>query len=88
MKNKIESLELEKAINTVKTNKEEKGIIPKSEKKIVIINGEKDFSGMTLKISKALYKNNQNYVYKAGTKWEDIDIFGKKNIKFTENDFK
>ena len=36
-KNKIDNLELEKALNKIKTDKEDRGIIPKNDKKIIII---------------------------------------------------
>mgnify|MGYP005990432401 CR=1 FL=1 len=84
---KIESKELEKALNKIKSQKEEKGDIPKNNKKIVIVNGRKEFKGRSLKIEKRLFKNGQNYVYLAGTKWDDIDEFGKKNLCFSESDF-
>ncbi len=79
--------QLENALNTIKAKKEQAGIIPKNNKKIIIINGVKDFKGKSLRIGKGLFKRGQNYLYKAGTKWEDIDNFGKKNIHFSETDF-
>lgn len=88
MKNKvIEKDDIELALNTLKKKKEEAGTIPSDNKKIVVVNGKKDFKGRSLKVNKGLFKNGQNYTYKAGTKWEDIDIFGKKNIHFNESDF-
>lgn len=89
MKNeKIEKDEIQDAINTIKKRKEEVGAIPVDNKKIVVVeNGKKNFSGMALKRAKSVIKNNVCYSYKAGTKWEEIDEFGKKNIDFNENDF-
>lgn len=84
---KIESSELDKALDVLKAKKEESGIIPKSSKKTIIVNGKKEFKGKSLRIDKGLFKNGQNYTYKAGTKWADIDVFGKKNISFSESDF-
>ncbi len=84
--NKIENSDIQGALNTLKKSKEEKGIVPKSNK-IVIVNSKIDFKGKSLKINKGLFKGGQNYTYKAGTKWEDIDVFGKKNIHFKESDF-
>lgn len=89
MSKKIEKGEVEKALNTFKEQKEKEGIIPKSNKKIVLMdNGVEDFSGMTLKITKGVIKNDVYYSYKAGTNWEAIDAFGKKNIRFNISDFK
>ena len=86
--NKItESSDLDKALDVLKTKREEKGIIPKSDKKTIIVNGKKEFTGKSLKIDKGLFKDGQNYTYRAGTKWADIDVFGKKNISFAESDF-
>lgn len=82
-----ESNEIAGVLNGLRTSKEEKGIIPKSNKKIIVVNGQKEFKGKSLKINKGLYKDGQNYVYPASTKWEDIDNFGKKNIHFSESDF-
>ena len=79
--------EITAAINTVKKQKEDKGIIPKNNKTIVMIDGQKDYKGKTLKRQKCVYVNNQNYSYPIDTKWEDIDIFGRKNIKFSDKDF-
>lgn len=79
--------EFESALNALKKKKEEKGIIPSDNKKVVIIDGKKDFSGKVLKIQKGLFKNGQNYTYSAGTKWEELDVFAKKNIHFSESDF-
>lgn len=84
---KIKSDEIQAAISTLKTNKEEKGIIPATNKKIIIRSGVSNFKGKSLKIDKGLFKNGRNHFYKAGTKWEDVDAFGKKNIVFSESDF-
>jgi hypothetical protein len=84
---KEQANEIEAVLNAVKKDKEENGVIPADNKKIIIIDGQKDFSGKSLKIQKGLFKNGQNYSYAAGTKWEDIDIFGRKNIHFSESDF-
>lgn len=84
---KLESKELEEALNKIKSQKEKQGDVPKNNKKIVIVNGRKEFKGKSLKIEKRLFLNGQNYVYLAGTKWEEIDEFGKKNIHFSESDF-
>lgn len=84
---KIEKDDVELALNTLKKKKQEAGAIPNDNKKIVIINGKIDFKGKSLKVNKGLFKNGQNYTYKAGTKWEDIDNFGKANIRFNESDF-
>lgn len=85
--NKTEAKEIEVALNTLKKKKEEAGIIPADKKKIKIVGGMKDFSGMTLKVKKGVIKDGQYYSYDAGTKWEDIDTFGRKNIRFSESDF-
>ena len=84
----IKSSEITDALSTLKKKKEDAGIIPADGKKIVVTDGRQDFSGKSLKIIKGLFKNGKNYSYKAGTKWEDIDVFGKKNIRFKESDFK
>lgn len=86
-KNNELNSEIENTLNTLKKKKEERGNIPNNNKKIIIINNQKEFKGKSLKISKGLFKDGQNYVYKAGTPWEDIDIFGRKNIHFSESDF-
>lgn len=87
-KEKIESKELENAINSLKEGKVQRGVIPDDKKRIKIVGDMKDFSGMTLKITKGVVKNDIYKSYKAGTKWEDIDVFGRKNIHFSESDFK
>lgn len=84
---KEEANEIEVALNVLKEKKEQAGQIPADNKKIVIIGGTQDFSGKSLRITKGLFKNDQNYSYAAGTKWEDIDLFGRKNIHFEESDF-
>lgn len=84
---RIESKEIETAINTLKEKKEARGIIPTTGKKLIISNGVKNFNGKSLRINKGLFKNGQNYIYKAGTEWKDIDAFGQKNIVFKESDF-
>jgi hypothetical protein len=86
-KEQTKGIEIEAALNILKDKKEAAGLIPASNKKIVIVDGQKDFSGKSLKIQKGLFKNGQMYTYAAGTKWENIDIFGKKNIHFSESDF-
>lgn len=83
---KEQAEEIAAAFNAVISEKEVQGIIPATAK-IAIIDGHKDFSGKSLRITKGLFKNNQNYSYAAGTKWEDIDVFGRKNIHFEESDF-
>lgn len=93
MKNKIalakkeDAQDIEIALNAIKNKKVEEGIIPNDGKKIAIIGGQEDFSGKKLKIQKSFFKNNQQYTYAAGTAWEDIDLFGKKNIQFEKTDF-
>jgi len=84
---KLESKEIETAINMIKDKREEKGIIPATKKKLLIGGGVVNFSRKSLRIDKGLFKNGQNYSYKAGTSWEDIDAFGRKNIAFNESDF-
>ena len=79
--------EIEAAVNKIKEEREENGIIQADNKRIVIIDGQRDFSGKSLKIEKGLFKNGRNYSYAAGTKWENIDNFGRKNIDFSESDF-
>lgn len=87
-KEKIDNVEIESAINQIKRDREERGAVPTTSKKILVIeNGVKSFSGMSLKKTKGVIKGGVYYSYKAGTKWEDIDSFGKKNIDFLESDF-
>jgi len=89
MTRKIEKEDLQNAIDTIKKKKEFDGSIRSDNKKIIITeNGIENFSGMTLRITKGVIRNDVYYSYKAGTKWEDIDIFGKKNISFNKSDFK
>jgi len=83
----LSAIELEKTFAAIKGEKEVKGLIPSDGKKIVIIDGRKDFSGKALKIQKGVFKNGQMYTYSAGTKWEELDAFAKKNIVFSEGDF-
>ena len=78
---------IENVLNKVKKNKEDKGVIPADNKKIVITGNANTFKGKSLKITKGLFKDGQNYSYSAGTKWEDIDNFGRKNISFLITDF-
>ena len=78
---------VQNVLNAVKKNKEDKGVIPADNKKIIITGNANTFKGKSLKISKGLFKDGQNYNYPAGTKWEDIDNFGRKNISFSEADF-
>ena len=78
---------VQNVLNKVKKNKEDKGLIPADNKKIVITGNANTFKGKSLKISKGLFKDGQNYSYPAGTKWEEIDNFGRKNISFSEADF-
>tara|TARA_R110000782_G_scaffold215919_1_gene303566 strand:+ start:385 stop:657 length:273 start_codon:yes stop_codon:yes gene_type:complete len=87
-KEKTLSSELEQAFNTLKKKREEAGSIPENGKKIVIVGEEKDFSGMALKVTKGVIRNGVYHSYKAGTKWEEIDVFGKRNIGFSYCDFK
>lgn len=84
---KEEEKEFSAAINALKEKKAAEGIIPNDNKKIKIINGHKDFSGKKLKIQKSFFKNGEMYSYVAGTAWEDLDAFAKKNIHFSESDF-
>jgi len=83
----IEKDTIASALNTIKAEKQKKGVLPKDDKKIIIVNGIKDYSGKSLKVQKGLRKNGQDYIYKAGTNWEDIDEIGKKNIDFSDSDF-
>lgn len=78
---------VQNVLNAVKKQKEDKGVIPADNKKIVITGNANTFKGKSLKIAKGLFKDGQNYLYKAGTKWEDIDNFGRKNISFSKADF-
>lgn len=78
---------VQNVLNTVKKSKEDKGEIPADNKKIRITGNANTFKGKSLKITKGLFKDGQNYSYPAGTKWEDIDNFGRKNISFSKADF-
>ena len=78
---------VQNVLNQVKKNKEDKGVIPADNKKIIITGNANTFKGKSLKITKGLFKNGRNYKYPAGTKWEDIDNFGRINISFSKADF-
>ncbi len=78
---------VQNVLNKVKKAQEDKGVIPADNKKIIITGNADTFKGKSLKISKGLFKNGQNYNYPVGTKWEDIDNFGRKNISFSKADF-
>jgi len=76
--------EAQEIINAVKDEQIKEGIIDKTPQIVVV---STDFAGKKLKISKGLYKNGRQITIEAGTKWEDVSPFLRKNIKFTEKDF-
>jgi hypothetical protein len=75
--------EAEEILNSIKDHKINEGIIPRTTTKIRI----QDFAGKVLCRSKSIYMGGVQYFVKAGTKWEDVDKFARKNIAFTEADF-
>lgn len=79
--------DIEVALETIKTAKEQKGIIPTTNQKIVIAGTSEQYKGKILKVTKRLLKGGQNYSIPAGTKWEDIDNFHRINISFSKADF-
>lgn len=79
--------DLGNVLNSVKKIKEEEGKIPSDNKNIIIKGVSDQFKGKTLKITKNLRKNGENYSVVAGTKWSDIDNFHRKNISFSKADF-
>lgn len=74
---------IEGALNALKTKAENEGLKPKTTSVII-----RDFAGKTLKRSKSVMHNKQQFFVKAGTKWEDVDVFARRNIVFSDADFK
>lgn len=87
MTKEIKKDDFENALNTIKKAKETKGIIPGNNKKIIIKGNSEQFTRKTLRIDKRLFKDGENYLVPAGTKWEEIDNFHRKNISFSKADF-
>lgn len=79
--------DIENALNILKETKEKNGSIPSNGTKIKVAGEETNFDGKTLRISKSVYVNGRSKTYAAGTAWEAIDAFGKKNIVFSASDF-
>jgi len=77
----IES-QLEGIMNTIKKDKIQNGIMPKTAG-ISIMN----FAGKVLSKGKSCYVNGNQYFINAGTAWEDIDNFHRRHIAFTDDDF-
>lgn len=81
------STEFQNVLSSLKKEKEDKGAILPNNKKIIIKGNANLFKGKSLKIDKGLFKDGENYVAPAGTKWEDINNFLRKNISFSQADF-
>lgn len=75
--------EVENIMNSVMKKKIENGDIPKTTTQVLV----KDFAGKVLKRTKSVFVGGTQYFVNAGTKWEDVEKFMRKNTRFTDADF-
>lgn len=81
-KGESDAEEVAEAINTIKEHDVKNGRMPKTASVKI-----EDFAGKVLKRTKSVIKGNNQVTVEKGTKWEDIDAFGRKQISFQKEDF-
>lgn len=74
--------ELKEVINVIKDDQVKNGNIPDSPP-IEVYN----FAGKKLKIDKSVVWKGKQYFVKKGTAWEDVGMFFRKQISFSNRDF-
>ncbi len=80
---KSEGKEIEEIMNSITDKKIETGDLPSSTSHVLV----QDFAGKVLRRTKSVFISGTQYFVKAGTKWEDVDKFARKQISFSDADF-